>query len=83
MYTRKKNDSGVRIVPGKPRKSRDKDSHEEAGSDNQDVEDNHAEDHDVFEDQEPPIDEMVSLQNKFAKLQKQFARKTVDEAECI
>ena len=72
--TRKKNGSGVRIATAKPRKSRDKDSHEEAGDDNQDAEDNHTEDDDVFEDQEPPIDEMVSLQKMFAELQKQFAR---------
>ena len=72
--TRKKNGSGVRIATDKPRKSRDKDSHEEAGDDNQDAEDNQAEDDDVFEDQEPPIDGMASLQKQFAQLQKQFAR---------
>ena len=74
MSTKKKNGSSVRIAPAKPRKSREKDSHEEAGDDNQDAEDNHAEDNDVFEDQEPPTDEMASLQKQFAKLQKQFAR---------
>jgi hypothetical protein len=72
--TRKKNGSGVRIATAKPRKSRDKDSHEEAGDDNQDAEENQAEDDDVFEDQEPPIDGMASLQKQFAQLQKQFAR---------
>jgi hypothetical protein len=53
MSTKKKNGNGVRIAPAKPRKSRDKDSHEEAGADDQDAEDNHAEDNDVFEDQDP------------------------------
>jgi hypothetical protein len=74
MSTKTKNGTGVRIAPVKPRKSRDKDSHEEAGADNQDTEDNHAEDHDVFEDQEPPTDDMASLQKQFAKLQKKFAQ---------
>jgi hypothetical protein len=74
MSTKKKNDTGVRLAPAKPGKSRDKDSHEEAGDDNQDAEDNHAEDHDVFEDQEPPTDATVSLQKQLAKLQKQFER---------
>ena len=60
---KKKNGTGVRLAPAKPRKSRDKDSHEEAGADNQDTEDNHAEDHDVFEDQESPTDDMTSLQD--------------------
>ena len=62
--TRKKNGSGVRIATAKPRKSRDKDSHEEAGDDNQDAEDNQAEDDDVFEDQEPPTNDMDSLQKQ-------------------
>jgi hypothetical protein len=72
MSTKKKNGTGVCIAPAKPRKSRDKDFHEEVGADNQDTEDNHAEDNDVFEDQEPPTDDMTSLQKQFAKLQKQF-----------
>jgi hypothetical protein len=75
MPTGTKKGSGVRIVTPGTRKTRDKDSHEEeAGADNQDTEDNHAEDNDVFEDQEPPTDDMASLQKQFAKLQKQFAR---------
>jgi hypothetical protein len=45
-----KKGDGVRIVTPTTRKTRDKDSHEEAGDDNQDCEDNHAEDNDVFED---------------------------------
>jgi hypothetical protein len=74
MSTRKKNGTGVRLALDKTSKSRDKDLQDVAGDENQDTEDNHAEDHDVFEDQEPPpSDDMVSLQKQFAKLQKQFA----------
>jgi hypothetical protein len=85
MPTGTKKGGGVRITTPGTRKTRDKDSHEEAGADNQDSEDNHAEDNDVFEDQEPPTDDMASLQKQFAKLQKQFAwvQQEVDEAECL
>jgi hypothetical protein len=59
---------GVRIATPNTRKKRDKDSHEEAGDDNQDAEDNHAEDYDVSEDQEPPATDMASIQKQLAKL---------------
>jgi hypothetical protein len=72
MSTRKKNDTDVHLALAKPSKSRDKDLQNEAGDDIQDAEDNHAED--FFEDQEPPTDDMASLQKQLAKLQKQFAR---------
>ena len=52
----------MRIATPNTRKKRDKDAHEEAGDDNQDAEDNHAEDYDVSEDQEPPAADMASLQ---------------------
>jgi hypothetical protein len=74
MTTGTKKGGGVHIATPGTRKTRDKDSHEEVDVDNQDAEDNHAEDNDVFEDQEPPTDDMASLQKKFAKLRKQFAR---------
>jgi hypothetical protein len=74
MSTKKKNGNDVRIVPDKPRKSRDKDLENDAGDDIQDTEDNHAEDHNVFEDKEPPTDDMASLQKMFAELEKKFAQ---------
>jgi hypothetical protein len=74
MSTRKKNGTDVHLDLAKTSKSRDKDLQDAAGDENQDTEDNHAEDHNVFEDQEPPSDNMVSLQKQLAKLQKQFAR---------
>ena len=69
-----KKGAGVRIATPGTRKPRDKTSHEEAGDDNQAAEDNHAEDHDVFEDQEPTSEDVVSLQKQVAKIQKQLAR---------
>jgi hypothetical protein len=72
MSTRKKNDTGVHLALTKPSKSRDKDLQNEADDDIQDAEDNHAED--FFEDQEPPTDDMASLQKQLAKLQKKFAQ---------
>jgi hypothetical protein len=72
MSTKKKNGNGVRIAPAKPRKSRDKDSHEEAGTDDQDAVDNHAEDNDVFEDQDPET--VTAILKQVAKIQKQLAR---------
>ena len=74
MSTKKKNGTGVRLAPDKPRKSRDKDSHEEAGADDQDTEDNHAEDIDVFEDQDPPAETVTAILKQVAKIQKQLAR---------
>jgi hypothetical protein len=49
MSTRKKNVTGVRPVLDKTSKSRDKNLQDAAGDGNQDAEDNHAEDHDVFD----------------------------------
>ena len=69
-----KKGAGVRIATPGTRKPRDKTSHEEAGDDNQAAEDNHAEDHDVFEDQEPTSEDVAFLQKKVAKIQKQLAR---------
>ncbi len=66
MSTRKENNTGVRLTLAKPSKSRDKDLQNEAGDDIQDTGDNHAED--FFEDQEPPTDDMASLQKQLAKL---------------
>jgi hypothetical protein len=72
MSTRKKNGTGVHLALAKPSKSRDKDLQNEAGDDIQDAGDNHSED--FFEDQEPPTDDMASLQKQLAKLQKKFAQ---------
>ena len=69
-----KKGAGVRIATPGTRNPRDKTSHEEAGDENQAAEDNYAEDHDVFEDQEPTSEDVVSLQKQVAKIQKQLAR---------
>ena len=69
-----KKGAGVRIATPGTRKPRDKTSHEEAGDENQATEDNYAEDHDVFEDQEPTSEDVASLQKQVAKIQKQLAR---------
>jgi hypothetical protein len=74
MSSKKKNGTGVRIAPVKPRKSRDKDSHEEAGADDHDAEDNHAEDSSVIEDQDPPAETVAAILKQVAKIQKQLAR---------